>query len=186
VPAGLIALVNALQDENHWLRQREHAELFDRNLKDASRLRGCAIKYKGYMAGTVDVEDYDSDGMGFSRNDIVAEALFSSAHVEQLFDTFQPRTGQRAALGPKKSPSKRRKGILRWSWKGSVRSLCEETVFCIRACLGRRLVLSVCLVWLVYCDNVVGNTSGALNCSIATAFGCFRVLYPLGTFRLVT
>jgi dynactin 1 len=104
VPAGLIALVNALQDENHWLRQREHAELFDRNLKDASRLRGCAIRYKGYMAGTVDVEDYDSDGMGFSRNDIVAEALFSSAHVEQLFDTFQPRTGQRAALGPKKSP----------------------------------------------------------------------------------
>ncbi|KAF2024359.1 hypothetical protein EK21DRAFT_78862 [Setomelanomma holmii] len=34
IPAGLNALIGALQHENHWLRRREHADVFDRNIRD--------------------------------------------------------------------------------------------------------------------------------------------------------
>lgn len=33
-PAGFATLITALQDENHWLRQKEHANIFNRNLSD--------------------------------------------------------------------------------------------------------------------------------------------------------
>ncbi|KAH7392706.1 dynein associated protein-domain-containing protein [Pyrenochaeta sp. MPI-SDFR-AT-0127] len=32
-PAGLKSMIDALQNENHWLRQRQHADALDRNLK---------------------------------------------------------------------------------------------------------------------------------------------------------
>ncbi|KAH7075493.1 dynein associated protein-domain-containing protein [Paraphoma chrysanthemicola] len=49
VPAGLNSLLAAFQSENHWLRKREHAEVFDRNLRDLSAKMWAARRWEEVM-----------------------------------------------------------------------------------------------------------------------------------------
>jgi dynactin 1 len=64
LPAQLETMLSALQTENHWLRRREHTDMFDRNLKHIfTRLRQDQ-RMKRIQAGEIELLDvwYEDEG----------------------------------------------------------------------------------------------------------------------------
>tara|TARA_R110002003_G_scaffold41_8_gene2868 strand:- start:2743 stop:6174 length:3432 start_codon:yes stop_codon:yes gene_type:complete len=49
IPAGLNSLLDAFQCENHWLRRREHADVFDRNIRDIAAKMWAAQRWEEIM-----------------------------------------------------------------------------------------------------------------------------------------
>jgi len=58
IPANVNCMLNALQDENHWLRHRENSALFDRSLREVFVHMQIARRAELFLAGHMTVEQY--------------------------------------------------------------------------------------------------------------------------------
>ncbi|KAF2130801.1 hypothetical protein P153DRAFT_365449 [Dothidotthia symphoricarpi CBS 119687] len=84
-PVGFITLINALQDENHWLRQKEYADVFNCNL------RGIFVNKRG------DASPWEQDWADRLRN--TANSMLSVSCVGETKDF--PQTPLRSSKYPK-------------------------------------------------------------------------------------
>jgi dynactin 1 len=113
LPAGLHSLVGALQDENHWLRQRENAEYFERNLRTTFTKMKCATKWERVIKGGPWIdEEWLSDEEADDFLPDTYKAKYGSQkeqrqreRAQKEADTRLKRTEQtEAEAGPKRSP----------------------------------------------------------------------------------
>lgn len=119
LPAGLHSLVGALQDENHWLRQRENAEYFERNLRTTFIKMKRAAKWERVIKGGQWLEEEwlsDDDSDDFLTDTLRARVgtrkeqrqrqRAQRDRGEQVEAKTQPKSTQQAQTeaGPKRSP----------------------------------------------------------------------------------
>jgi dynactin 1 len=101
LPAQLNSLLSALQTENHWLRQREHADMFDRNLRHMfTRMRPTRQRERVHP-GELELwdewlSDEDEDDVSY-----VSPSRFPSTHAK---DAPEPSSPQRKESRPKMWP----------------------------------------------------------------------------------
>jgi len=85
IPAQVSCLLSALQTENHWLRQREHADMFDRNLRHVfGKMRHAQQKTYAQVIDRaltdvlLDVEESDISSDDASHQDVEDHAAAQS------------------------------------------------------------------------------------------------------------
>jgi dynactin 1 len=116
LPAQLEAMLAALQTENHWLRRREHADMFDRNLKHVfTRIRQDR-RMKRIQAGEVELLDvwYDDEDdqiypikprnpSTFFKENPAPPAMIADRHPLNK-DSFEPLAPRITETRPKMPP----------------------------------------------------------------------------------
>lgn len=104
-PAGLKILLDALQHENHWLRQKEHVEMFGRSMRDvATKMRKAAF-WEQFEKNFISGEEL-IDEAWYRRNDEDENALYMPTRIP-LSPILFGKDGEiieSPELGPKLSP----------------------------------------------------------------------------------
>jgi dynactin 1 len=83
LPVQVNCLLAALQTENHWLRRREHADMFDRNLKHIFGLREARPNTRAYYGDRV------LEGALLDEDEEDLEVPASKPGASQIKDTTQ-------------------------------------------------------------------------------------------------
>ncbi|KAH8717136.1 dynein associated protein-domain-containing protein [Phaeosphaeriaceae sp. PMI808] len=108
VPAALKVLLNAQQDENHWLRHRENTDLYKRNLRDMAIKKQDTYRWECFLLGKLEdawmVSDYDyvSDDSSDSDDELSSEP--PAKPMKQTMSIVEPRTPQPTEERLKRSP----------------------------------------------------------------------------------